>query len=313
MDINRANLDTLNFGLNESFQAGMEAKIEEQLFQLATEVPSFSASNIYIWLNRIPGFREWFEGTGRKFQDVVSNKFQVFNREFEESIRFGKNELADNSSGALAGLYGPVGVQLGMDWIELKVKTLINVVLDNATAWDGTAFFADTRTGNAYGSNNIDNLTTNSLSATNFEAALVQMSQYKWGNNQNIKVRPTVLVCGETLRVAAWNILKNSKVSSSSAAIDNANQGSVELVVTREFNPTAGENSDVDAEHYWGLFDLSNAINPVVLQIREEATNLMDTDPARVKREGFVDWLSNGRLTALPTHPHLALLSQATS
>ena len=86
-------------------------------------------------------------------------------------------------------MYAPVATQMGEGWMDKKIELVVNVFLDNATAWDGTAMFSDSRTGGPYGSNTIDNLTTNSLSATNFEAAMVAMSQWKWGNGQHIKAR----------------------------------------------------------------------------------------------------------------------------
>jgi hypothetical protein len=38
----------------------------------------------------------------------------------------------------------------------------------------------------------------------------------------------------------------------------------------------------------------------------------MSTDPEKIKQDGMIKYMADGRVSAAPTFPHLALLSTAT-
>jgi len=317
VDINRAALEVLQRELDLVYQAGMEnTPKQESIMSLSMQTASAARSQVHVWLERVPGFKEWVEGSGRKFEDIVSRTFEVINVEYEDSVRIHKNHLADSTAGEIGSIYSPVVSMMAQAWIELKLNLIMNVLIDNQTTYSGDALFANTHAGTDTYSGTMDNLVTDALSATSFEAAFTSAAAWKYRNGENVEAQWTHLVVGPKLRTTAWNIVKNTKApaagDSTDVTVDNPNFNRVELVVSNKINATAGVDNDVDAADFWYLLDLSRPLKPVCLQIREEAATLMDTDPVILKRTGLVDYMSNGRLAASPTLAHLAYAGQAT-
>lgn len=308
MIVNRSNLDAIFKNYDLRYQGGMEnsAPLMELARKFAMEVPSTGASNFYAWMDKIAQFREWFGP--RVFRPDVVRNYEIANREFEWSDRVKRNDVEDDQLNVL----GPRAAMAGEAWIQKKFDLAINVILDNPNDFTGSAWIANTHSGDFY-SGTLDNLVTSSLSAAAFQAAFATAAGWKFRDGILCRTRWTHLIVGETLRTIAWNIVKNRTVASGSAQIDNPDMGRVELIVDPALNATAGEAADVDAEHFWYLWDGSMSIKPVALQIRKEAAPLMDTDPAHIERTGFVDILASGRAAAGPTFPHMIYGGQATS
>jgi phage major head subunit gpT-like protein len=300
MDINRGNMTALFQTLLTAWQAELEARMTElqEVQQFATQFPSNSASNLYAWLDRVPGFREWVGD--RVYNNVKSKKFEVVNKDFEDSVRIDANDLADDQY----GLYAPLVRMLAAGWPELQRAQMVEVFTSNPLTFTGKAFFADDH---AYGGNTIDNMVTTSLSTVAFEAALLAASAWKFSDNTLVKPRFTHLVVGEANRSTAWNIVKNTKVASGDAGstVDNPNQGRCELVLWPELTGSYA--------YYWFLVDASRPVKPIALQIRKVPQPMMDTDAARIEANGYVDFLASGRLAAAPTFPHLVYGGLATS
>ena len=60
MLINRTNMDTLFASYNAAFRTGLVAmQANSQYTQVAMTVPSSTAEEVYAWLGKIPGLKEW--------------------------------------------------------------------------------------------------------------------------------------------------------------------------------------------------------------------------------------------------------------
>jgi len=314
MDINRGNLDSIFRNVSTAFYRGMDnAPDASFLAKICTEVKSESASMLYAWLLKTTGWREMDPQTGRTYQDVKSADFEVANVEFEDTIRMLRKDIEDDN----VGIYGPIFEQMGQDFVSFKVRRILNVLIDNAKCWvksSGayTNIIADTH---GYGSNNIDNLVTTSLSASAILTGRATMAGWKYPNGDPCYSRPTLLLCGETLRATAEQILNRQFMvdSGTIGSVDNLLYKAMDLVVRPEINATAGKLGNVTATYYWFLLDTSKPIKPLVWQNRRAPNIMADVDPATVKRTGFVDYLGDARGAAAPTHPHLIYGAQATS
>ena len=92
MDINRANMNELFRGYNMLFQKGMEmAPHEYQKF--CTELNSTTAVEVYPFLEQFGGMREWIGD--REIKGVSSQKLQVANRDFEDTVSVKSNDIED--------------------------------------------------------------------------------------------------------------------------------------------------------------------------------------------------------------------------
>lgn len=289
MDINSANLEALRKTYNTLFQQGLSFTPPVSIDFLFRDFPSTTAANFYAWMEQIPGFREWVGD--RVFKNVRSQKFEVLNRPWEDSVSMGKDEIEDDQY----GVYAPLVQMMGEAWALLKFKIALEVLYLNATGFDGKAYFADDH---AYGDNTIDNVATLALSETTFNAAFTAAAAYKFSNGELCRTRFTHLVHGPKLHATAYHIVDAEVHADGGVAVANPNFKRVTRV---EVEDLAGTYDD-----YWFLLDCSKPIKPVARQIRREATPLMDTRIEQVMRTGRFDIMADGRCAAGPTFPHLA-------
>jgi phage major head subunit gpT-like protein len=289
MDINSANLEALRKTYNTLFQQGLAFVPPVVIAFLFRDFPSSTAANFYAWMEQIPGFREWVGD--RVFKNVRSQKFEVLNRPWEDSVSMGRDEIEDDQF----GVYAPMVQMMGEAWTLLKYKLVLEVMYLNATCFDGKAFFADDH---AYGDNAIDNVVTDALSETTFNAAFAAAVGWKFSNGELCRTRFTHLLHGPKLHGTAFSIVDAETYASGGVQVPNPNFKRVQRV---ELEDLAGTYDD-----YWFLVDASKPIKPVARQIRREASPLMDTRVEQVMRTNRFDILADGRAAAGPTFPHLA-------
>lgn len=288
MDINAANIAAMMKTYNTLFQQGLSWTPPVSVDFMFRDFPSTTASNFYAWLEQIPGFRQWVGD--RNFKNVRSQKFEILNLPFEDSVSIGRDEIEDDQY----GVYAPMVQMMGEAWQLKKYQLVIAVLTGNTTCFDSKAIFA---TDHAYGDNTIANLVTDALSSTTFEAAFTTAAGYKFSNNELCRTRFTHLVHGPKLHSTAFGIVDAETIVSGSSQIPNPNYKRVQRV---ELEDLAGTYDD-----YWFLLDCSKPIKPVARQIRREASPLMDSRPEQVMRTGRFDIMADGRAAAGPTFPHL--------
>ncbi len=290
MDINRGNLEALFKTYSTAWQDVAGTNPLAELGFAMSEFPSSSASNFYAWLDQVPGFRKWVGD--RVFNHLKSQRFEVVNEDYEDSVRLGANDLEDDQY----GVYAPVVRMMAQSWLELKRELVIAVFTANRVTFTGQPLFSATH---AYGAQTLSNTVTDALTAEHFEAAFQAAAGWRFSDGRLVKPRFTHLVVGEALRATAWNIVKNNRLETGTvgATVDNRNFNRCELVIWPELSG--------DYANYWFLVDATKPVKAVALQVRKEAAPLMDTDPATVQRTGHVDVLASGRLAAAPTFPHL--------
>jgi len=299
VDINRTNLEALFKSIVKGFQDGMAYRPPVDLGFLTSAFGSTTAANYYPFLEQIPGFREWIGD--REFQNLRSQKFEVANRDFELSLVMPDKDLQDDQYGMYVGLTQ----QVAAGWPVLLYELLVEVLTNRVKAWDGYYMLSDSH---VYGSNSIDNYTTDSLSATSFEAALVAAGAWKFSNDKPCRTQFTHLLYGPKNEQTVFDLIKNEYVVSKLAtggtadyvggAVKNRNFGRVTPVLIPDF---IGDYDD-----YWVLLDCSKPIKPVLLQTRKTPTVTMTTDPERIAEQGLVKIMADGRAAAAPTFFHLA-------
>lgn len=289
MDINRANLDALFRTYNTAWQEVLAANPIAGLDFAVSEFPSTSAANFYAWLDKVPGFRKWVGD--RVYNHVRGKRFVVANEDYEDSVRLEANDIEDDQY----GVYTPIVRMMAHSWLELKREQAVAVFTENRECFTGAPFFS---AAHQYGEHSLGNLGSSALSRAAFEAAFLAAAEWRFSDGHLVKPRFTHLVVGEKLRGTGWNLVQASQIDNGSGVpVDNPNRGRVELVVWPELTGSAA--------NYWFLVDATKPVRAVALQVRKEPAPAMDTDPATVERNGYVDYLASGRLAAAPTFPHL--------
>jgi phage major head subunit gpT-like protein len=262
---------------------------------LFTEYPSSGSANVYAFLSRMSRWREWLGA--RVWGNIKADAFVVPNRKFEDSVEVDRDAIEDDSYGMFTALI----TQMGAGWYTLQRELLASVLLTPPVCFTGKALLAEDH---AYGANALDNLTADALSVASFEAALEAASAWKFANGDLCKPNFTHLVVGEQLRTTAFNIVKNSRVAdavATAAALDNPNQGRVDLLVMPEIT---GTQWYLVASSLQGAAGSRMGMRPLGLQVRRAP--VPTTNDARdVELTGNYRYFASGRCEAFGAFPHL--------
>lgn len=136
MIITPQSLQALKTGFAKNFQDGLQMA-QSQFRDLATVVPSSTASNTYGWLGQWPGFREWVGD--RVFNDMQAHAYAIANKHYESSIKVNRNDIEDDN----LGIYAPLFTEMGRA-TAVHPDELVFGLIKNAHAtlcYDGQNFF----------------------------------------------------------------------------------------------------------------------------------------------------------------------------
>lgn len=136
MIITNSSLNSLFTGFKAVFQKG-QVKANPSWQQIATEVPSSTASNTYGWLGQFPAFREWIGE--RVLKDISAHGYVVQNKAYESSIVVPRDDIEDDQYGVFGTLFEEMGRAAAMHPDELVFNLLKTGT--SALCYDGQNFF----------------------------------------------------------------------------------------------------------------------------------------------------------------------------
>jgi phage major head subunit gpT-like protein len=136
MIINAQNMADLTRAYRANFNGGM-GEVQPQWNQIATEVPSTTGSNVYPWLGRFPGMREWIGE--RVVKNLTTNRYQLANKSWEETIEVARDDIEDDQYGVYAPLMTAMGQAAATQPDELIFATVKAGF--TAACFDGQFFF----------------------------------------------------------------------------------------------------------------------------------------------------------------------------
>lgn len=163
--------------------------------KIVTEFPSNSDKETYAWLGTVPKMREWIDE--RVPRGLLASDFTITNKHYEASLAVDKDTLEDDKYGMIGPRVKNLAQEAGRHPDEL-VFTLLNLGHSTA-AFDGTNFFADTRTIGESG--NIDNLLGMACSGdatevrAGIKAAVIAMRKYKDDRGRPMNLKPDAIIC----------------------------------------------------------------------------------------------------------------------
>ncbi len=101
-------ISALQTGFRKEFQDAFDAaQAEVQYKQIATIVPSTTASNTYGWLGDFPDFREWIGD--RIAKDMAAHGYTIANKDFESTVAVKRTNIEDDQ----VGIYAPMMAHMG--------------------------------------------------------------------------------------------------------------------------------------------------------------------------------------------------------
>ncbi|NDV27723.1 Mu-like prophage major head subunit gpT family protein [Desulfovibrio sp. JC010] len=104
--VTNALLAALGVTYRTDFKAGL-AMSPNHWNQVATEVPSTSASNTYGWLGEMPSLRKWIGD--RVIKDVAAHGYSLTNESYEGTVGVKRTDIEDDA----VGVYKPLMQELG--------------------------------------------------------------------------------------------------------------------------------------------------------------------------------------------------------
>ena len=293
MDINRKNMDCLFLGFNTRFTAALES-VPDTWQHFYGVIPSGSGTNVYPFLEQFGGMREWIGD--RHIKNLSSQKLEVVNRDFEDTVSVSRNDIEDDQYGIYSSLIAQMGYNAGKLWQQLAVEALLS-----EHNWiDSLPFFSDER---MYGNDRVVNRFAESLSAESYAAARRTMMEYCGHNGRNLGIVPNLLIVGPKNESAAFSILKDRlmlrEFGNGVGATDNPWNGSAELLVLPELS---GEQEDL-----WFLCATAGVLKPIFVQQRKLPVLVRmdhDSDENVFARKEYI-YGADARGEAFLAFPHL--------
>jgi phage major head subunit gpT-like protein len=244
--------------------------------KIATVSPSSTDRESYNWLGTIPAMVEWKDV--RTIKDLAKYDYTLINKHYEATLQVDRDALSDDKYGMIkARIRG-----LARAYFKGITAAVFSQLDDGETllAFDGTAFFADTRVIGA--SANIDNLLSMACSdsATEVRAALsagvnaMRNFQDDQGNPMNLM--PDTVVCGPEMEI----LIKEALLP----GVAGTRRPEMDYVKTIVVSPWL----DLDQTD-WYLLCTSEEIKPILFQNRQDPEFVSLDDPkgerAFIKRQ----------------------------
>ena len=170
---------------------------------LAVRVPSMKGSEIYTWLNNLPGMRE-FVGE-RNIKNVSATGWEIYNKKWESTIEVSREDVERDS----IGQYSVLAQEHGASCASQPDKVLIELLVNGFTnkCYTGKAFFGSNHQPVAKG-NKFTNVTDAPLSREAFRAARTAMLSIKNEADDNwVAGTDLVLVVPPALESVAESIV----------------------------------------------------------------------------------------------------------
>lgn len=167
--------------------------------KIATVFSSTGDKEEYSWFGQVPSLKEWKDN--RQLSGLAPHSYTLTNKDWESTIEVHKNALADDKLGQIPSRVR----QLVRAYYRGIIREVFSRLDYGATgiAFDGTAFFADTRTIKSSG--NIDNLLSGAYSGSAAEvrtaiaAGAAAMAGFCDENGEYLGLIPDLIVCSPAM------------------------------------------------------------------------------------------------------------------
>lgn len=147
MIINAEALKGIFTGYKTAFHAGFEGA-QTAYKTICMTVPSTTREETYGWLGQFPKMREWIGD--RVIKNLALHGYKIVNRDFEQTISVGRNDIEDDQY----GVFTPMFAEMGRSAAELPDELTFSLLKAGFTVqcYDGQAFFdTDHPVGNGEG------------------------------------------------------------------------------------------------------------------------------------------------------------------
>lgn len=256
---------------NTEFEA---ASSVEGWSAISTKITSSDETETYTWFGQVAKMENVTHGPATK-NGLNRYNFSITNEEFQSLQEVERAAFERDKLNLIAPRIGNMGVEAARYPGEL----IFQLPEDNPTAFDGTAFFANTRTIGA--SANIDNIVaqtgvTVAAFITDLDTAQGTMALFQDDRGRPMRKQGNVIMCHPTMRGAIWQALNRVAGDGVLSPVPPASNGGVftasgYTVIPNPYLTDAGD---------WYLFHVGAGVDRPFIYQEEVAPRLDgDTDP----------------------------------
>lgn len=242
------------------------------------EVPSDGERNTYEWFDTVPLMQDVTHGPVA-LQGLREDNFSIVNSDYQAAIEVERSSMERDKLGLIA----PRINQLGLEAARHPGQLIFQHVLNNNNAFDGSAFFADTRT--IGDSGNIDNqIAGTGITVATFQtdlgSAVAQMRVFEDDRGRVMNLRGNTIMVPPELEEIAWRALNRSAGDGVTSPVPPVTPSGVfsasgYMVVVNPYLTDANN---------WFLFHVGQGVmKPFIYQVEKRPVLESDTNPnARV-------------------------------
>jgi phage major head subunit gpT-like protein len=274
-------------GIRGEFAKQLRDADESMIKAFTQFVKSDSDNEEYLFIDAMPGIREWLDEIN--FKDFKDFYYQIVNKDWQFGIPVKRNTI-DDSKKSLGGSI-EMNIRTSVDsWNSFPDELIADLLTANGTAFDGTAFFANTRP-NLQGANAIDNLysgtgVTLAQVEADFKGAKDALRAFRDRNDKPMNRRTKLAVFIPPHLEDRFAVLRESRsIDLGSGAITNTLLNTFDIIIN--YFQSSSDND-------WYLINTNAAIPAFIYQTRKSPS----WDFVDDKRSLKVEYFSTARMNA---------------
>lgn len=245
MYVDNQSLEALRVTFSLLFDQAQQQNIETIYDQIATEVDSKAAKNVYGWMLQQLVLREW-KGP-RVVQNLSEHAYEVPNKKYEGTIQLQRERVEDDNLDDFKSRSIP---QLAVATRKHPDDLIIAALLANVLTFDGLSLFNDAHPtfAPAAFAQTYDNNFVLDLTADNFNTVWSAMASIPGEDGKPLGLVGDVLLVPPQLKRVALTIMQSTTyavpgatTAGQAATVDNALRGWANVVVSDRLavDPTA--------------------------------------------------------------------------
>lgn len=237
-------------------------------------MPSTGELNTYEWFDTVPKMQDVTHGSV-DLQGLREDNFSITNSDYQSAIEVRRSAMERDRLGLIA----PRIAQLGQEAARHPGELIFNHVLNNDNAFDGSAFFGDTR---VIGSSaNIDNSlagtgTTVAQIQADLGVAVAQMRVFEDDRGRPMNLRGNTIMVPPEIEDGMWQALNRS-------AGDGVNTPVIPVTANGVWSASGyavAVNPYLTDANDWYLFHVGPGVmKPFIWQTEKRPVLESDTDP----------------------------------
>lgn len=276
----------LNIAKAEAASAGFQARFDSELMKplegpqatdLAERLTTDRVNETYTWAEMLGGYSEWIAPT--VWSNLSAQNITLTPKDYRLNVEVPKKSVDDDAIGIFGQMFSQMGAEAAQLPNSLIAAALLAGYADNC--YDGGDFF-DLAHPDASGHSQ-GNTGVGALTAITLAAAENQMASLVTASGSPVRFRGTHLAYGCGMKSAAEGLLQTQWIAGTTNQYFQKYKG--------VFLPEITGND-------WFLVDLSKAIKPLTLLVRQEPDFNAIIDPSAecVKESNNYQYYSYARM-----------------